>query len=138
MRTLATLAAAALTVAACATNSTAVDGTPPVRHIETSQLPEQPAHEPHAPLDPSPGPVDHGDPESVAVALIVEGLADQGLQVVDLGVEGLPAQRGVVTVRVVATHQADAAAMSHTSVYEIDLARDPAGSWRPVGFRQAQ
>lgn len=135
MRTLAMLAAA-LTLAACA-GSAAGGGTPPVRHVELSALPEQHPHDDPVPLDPRGGPVEQGDPAAVAVALIVDGLGEQGLEVVDLGVETARASADAATIRIAATHQAGTSGPSHTSVYEVDLARDPDGPWRSVGFRQA-
>ena len=136
MRTLATLAAAALTLAAC-TTSTAVERTPPVRHVELSGLPEQPAHDHEGPPEQPPG-VDRGDPAVVAVALVVDGLAEQGLEVIDLAVERVRGRPEAVTVRVAATHQPAASGPSHTSVYELDLARGHDRGWRLVGSRQTQ
>lgn len=138
MPTLATLAGTALVLTACTTGSTGVEGSPPVRHVAIQRLPEQPAHEADRPLDQPPGPVDRSDPAAVAVAIVVAGLAEQGLEVVDMGVEAVPATSDRVTVRVAATHRAGVSAAPHTSVYELDLTRGPGGSWRLAGFRQAQ
>jgi len=135
----AALAATALALAACTTGTTAVDGGPPVGHVAISQLPEQPAHEPDLPLDQPSRPMDRSDPAAVAAALVVAGLAEQGLEVVDLGVQTLPATADGITVRVAATHRPGQGA-PHTSVYELDLTRvgGPGGSWRLAGSRQAQ
>lgn len=141
MPTVATLAAAAaaLVLAACTSGgSTTVEGSPPVGHVVITQLPEQPAHEPEQPLDRPSGPVDRGDPAAVAVRIVVVGLAEQGLEVVDLGVHAPFATSDRVTVRVVATHRGGVSAAVHTSAYELDLSRGPAGLWRLVGHRQAQ
>lgn len=138
MPTVATLAAAALALAACTTGSTAVEGSsPPVGHVVISRLPEQPAHDPEQPLDPPSGPLDRRDPAAVAVRIVVAGLARQGLEVVDLGVHAPSAASDRVTVRVVATHRGGVSGAVHTSVYELDLSRSPAGVWRLVGYRQA-
>ncbi|HUG86840.1 MAG TPA: hypothetical protein VMM13_19880 [Euzebya sp.] len=137
MRTLATVAAAALTLAGCTTSTTTVEGSPPIRQVAIARLPEQPAHAPELPLDQPPGPVDRSDPAAVAVALIVAGLAEEGLEMMDLGVQTLPASPNAVTVRVAAAHRAELASAPHTSVYELDLTRGPGGTWRLVGYRQA-
>ena len=136
MRILATVTFAALTLAACYPNPTSVEVGPPVGHVAISRLPEQPAHH-EMPVAQPPSPLDRSDPVAVAVALIVTGLAEEGLEVVDLGTETLAAQPAVATVRVAATHRPQGGATPYTSVYELDLSRDPDGSWRTVGFRQA-
>lgn len=138
MRNLATVAVATLTLVGCTTSPIAMEDGPPVRHVALSRLPEQPAHDHEVPVAQPPGPVDRSDPAAVAVALIVTGLAEQGLEVVDLGTETLVANPDVATVRIAATHRADVTAAPHTSVYELDLIRDPEGSWRLVDSRQAQ
>ncbi len=138
MRTLATAAVATLTLVGCNTSPIPIGDGPPVRHVAISRLPEQPAHDHEAPVAQPSGPVDRGDPVAVAVALIVTGLAEQGLEVVDLGTETLVANPAVATVRIAATHRADVTAAPHTSVYELDLTRDADGSWRLVDFQQAQ
>ena len=137
MRIHATVTFAALTLAGCYPHPTAVEGGPPVRHVAISRLPEQPAHHDEVPVAQPPGPLDRSDPVAVAVALIVTGLAEEGLEVVDLGTETLAAKPAVATVRVAASHRQQGGATPHTSVYELDLSRDPGGSWRRVGFRQA-
>ena len=137
MRILTTVTFAALTLAGCYPNSTAVEVGPPVRHVAISRLPEQPAHDDEVPVARPPGPLDRSDPVAVAVALIVTGLVEEGLEVVDLGTERLAAKPAVATVRVAATHRPRGGATPSTSVYELDLRRDPDGSWRTVGFRQA-
>ena len=138
MRTIATVAFAAITLAACTTSSAAVEGSPPVRHVVVSRLPEQPAHDPDAPVVLPSDPVDRGDPEGFAAALIAHGLAEQGLEVVDLGTDTVVATAAVATVRVAVTHRADATATPHTSVHELDLTRDGGRSWHLLEFRQAQ
>jgi hypothetical protein len=136
MRTLAIVTTAALTLAGCATSATPVEGSPPIRHLAIPRLAEEPTHDDALPAEPAPEAVDRHDPEAAAAALIVAGLVDQGLQVVDLGVETLHRDPAAATVRVAATHQAEGGA-THKSVYELDLARRPEASWRLVGFRQA-
>ena len=138
MATVATLAAAALALAACTGGSTAVEGSPPVGHVVIALLPELPAHVSEQPLDLPPGPVDRRDPAAVAVGIVVVGLAEQGLEVVDLGVHAPSTTSDRVTVWVVATHRGGVSAAVHASVYELDLARGPAGLWGLVGYRQAQ
>lgn len=138
MRTLATITATALTLlAGCTTSRTADRARPSVSQVSIWRLPDQPDHGPDRPTDQPPGPLDRSDPTEVAVAQIVAGLADQGLDVVDLGVDTLRASSAAVTVRVAATHRAGAAGPPHTSVYELDLTRTADGSWQPAGFRQA-
>jgi hypothetical protein len=136
MRTLAAVAAAALAVAGCTTGSTAGESSPPVRQVAIAALPEEAAHDDALALQHSAEPVDRSDPAAVAVELIVAGLAEQRLEVVDVGVETLAVTMAAVTVRVAATHRAETTGAAHTSVYELDLARDPGGSWRLVGFGQ--
>ncbi len=136
MRTFAAVAAAALTLG-CTASSTAVEGNPPLRHVAIARLAEEPAHDDELPVQQPPGPVDRSDPAAVAAALIVAGLAEQGLQVVDLGVQTLAVNPTAATVRVAATHRAEMAGAPHTSVYELDLTPEPDGSWRVVDFRQA-
>lgn len=136
MRILATVTFAALTLAACYPNPPAVEVGPPVRHVVISRLPEQPGH-PDEVRVAQPGGLDRSDPVSVAVAVIVTGLAEEGLEVVDLGTETLAATPAVATVRVAATHRPEGGATPYTSIYELDLSRAPDGSWRTVGFRQA-
>ncbi|WP_370327135.1 hypothetical protein [Euzebya sp.] len=114
-----------------------MEGSPPVRQVAIARLPEQPAHDPELPLDHPPGPIDPSDPAAVAVALIASGLAEEGLEVMDLGVETLLASPDAVTVRVAAAHLAELASAPHTSVYELHLTREPGGTWRLVGYRQA-
>ena len=136
MRILTTVTFAALTLAGCYPNSTAVEVGPPVGHVAISRLPEQPAHH-EVLVAQAPGPLDRSDPVAVAVGLIVTGLAEESLEVVDLGTETVAAKPAVATVRVAATHRQRGGAAPYTSVYELDLRRDPDGSWRTVGFRQA-
>ena len=138
MRTFATATLAAITLAGCTTRPAAVEGSSPVRHVAVSRLTELPAHDPDAPVVLPSDPVDRGDPEAVAGALIVAGLTEQGLEVVDLGTDTVVATAALATVRVAATHRVDATATPHTSVYELDLTRDRAGSWHLLDFRQAQ
>jgi hypothetical protein len=136
MRTLAIVTTAALTLAGCATATTPVEDSPPVRHLALARLAEEPAHDDALPVKPDADPVDPDDAEAIAASLIATGLADQGLQVVDLGVETLAWTPAAATVQVAATHRGGGAA-THTSVYELDLARDPDTPWRLVAFRQA-
>ena len=138
MRTFATVTLAAITLAGCVRTPPAVEGRPPVRHVVVARLPELPAHDPDAPVVLPSDPVDRSDPEAVAAALVVTGLTKQGLDVVDLGTDTVVATAAVATVRVAATHRADATATPHTSVYELKLTRDRAGSWHLLEFRQAQ
>ena len=141
MRTLAIAAAATLTLAGCATGPTAREGSPPVRHVAISRLPEQPAHDDDRPLEQPPGPTDPNEPNApgaVAAALVRAGLAGEGLQVVDLGVEPLAAGPAAATVRVAATHRTELAGTPHTSVYQLDLVRDPGRPWRLASFLQVQ
>lgn len=72
------------------------------------------------------------------MGIVVEGLVEQGLEVVDLGVHAPPATSDRVTVRVVATHQDAVSGTVHTSAYELDLNRGPAGVWVLARYRQAQ
>ena len=137
MRTLAAVAAAALTLAGCTADHRTDEGSPPVAHIAVSRLPEQPAHDPDRPLRQASASAQQDDAAAVAVAQIVAGLTEQGLEVVDLGVQTLRATPDSVTVRVAVTHQ-PVAATPHTSVYELDLARGQRGPWRLAGFRQPQ
>jgi hypothetical protein len=137
MRTLALATTVLLALAGCATAPVVVDGSPPVRHVSIAGLPEQPAHDHDRPLEHPAAPVDRDDPAAVAVGLIVEGLAEQDLEVIDLGVDTLAASPSTATVRIAATHQTQTGT-PHTSVYELDLSRDAEGSWRLAGFRQAQ
>ena len=138
MRTFATVALAAITLAGCTTSPTAIEGSSPFRHVAVSQLRELPAHDPDTPVVLPSDPVDRGDPEAVTAALIVAGLAEQGLEVVDLGTATVAASAAMASVRVAATHRVDATATPHTSVYELDLIRDGQGSWHLLEFRQAQ
>jgi hypothetical protein len=138
MRTLALATTVLLALAGCATEpAVVVAGSPPVGHVTIAGLPEQPAHEHDGPLERPAAPMDRDDPAAVAAGLVVEGLAEQDLEVVDLGVDTLAASPSAATVRIAATHQTETG-IPHTSVYELDLSRDPEGSWRLVGFRQAQ
>ena len=137
MRTVILATSAALALAGCSTAPAVVGGSPPVRHVTVSRLPDQPAHDDERPLEDPAGPVDRDDPAAVGVALVVDGLAEQNLDVVDLGVETLAANPSTATVRIAATHRTEAGA-PHTSIYELDLSRDADGPWRLVGFRQAQ
>jgi hypothetical protein len=136
MRTLAIVTTAALTLAGCTTATAPVEGSPPVRHLALARLTEEPAHDDALPVELTSDPVDPDDAEAVAVSLIATGLADQGLQVVDLGVETLAWTDATANVRVAVTHRAEGGA-THTSVYELDLARGPNSPWRLVGFGQA-
>jgi hypothetical protein len=136
MRTLAIVTTAALTLTGCATATAPVEGSPPVRHLALGRLAEEPVHDDALPVKPDSDPVDPDDAEAVAAALIATGLADQGLQVVDVGVETLAWTPAAATVRVAVTHRAEGG-VTHTSVYELDLARGPNTPWRLVGFRQA-
>jgi hypothetical protein len=140
MRTLATVAVATLTLAGCTTPTTMTvegEGGPPIGQVAIARLPEQPAHDAELPLHQPPGPVDRSDPAAVAVALIASGLAQEGLEVIDLGVQSLPTAANTVTVRVAAAHRAELASAPHTSVYELHLSREPGGTWRLVDYRQA-
>ena len=137
MRTLVPATTAALALVGCSMNPAAVEGSPPVRHIAVSRLPDQPAHDHERPLEYPAGPVDRDDPAAVAVAVIAGGLVEQDLQLVDLGVETLAPNPSTATVRIAATHRTDTGA-PQTSVYELDLSRAAEGSWRLVGFRQSQ
>ncbi len=137
MRTVILATTVALALAGCSTDPAVVEGSPPVRHIAVSRLPDQPAHDHERPLEHASGPVDQNDPAVVAVALVVDGLAEQNLELVDLGVETLAASPSTATVRIAATHRTEAGA-PHTSIYELDLSHDTGGSWRLVGFRQGQ
>jgi len=138
MRTFTTVTLAAITLAGCTTSPTTVEGSSPVRHVAVSRLPELPAHDPDAPIVLPSDPVDGSDPVAVAQALIVTGLAEQSLEVVDLGTDTRARTAAVATVRVAATHRADATATPYTSVYELSLTRDGQGSWHLLEFRQAQ
>ena len=126
-----------LTLAGCATDPSVVDGGPPVRHVTESRVPDQPAHDDDRPVEHAGGRANRDDPAAVAVATVVDGLAEQNLEVVDLGVETLGENPSTATVRIAATHRTQAGA-AHTSIYELDLSRAAEGSWRLVGFRQAQ
>ena len=138
MQTLAATAAAALILAGCtAGSSMAVESSPPLRHVAMAPLPEESAHDDDLPLERSPGPVERSDPAAVAMELILGGLAEQGLEVLDIGVQTVAANPTAATVRVAATHRIETTRAPHTSVYELDLARVPDGTWHLVGFRQA-
>ena len=137
MRTLVLATTAALALAGCSMDPAAVEGSPPVRHVAVSGLPDQPAHDHERPLEHPAGPVDRDDPAAVAVAVILGGLAEQDLDLVDLGVESIAANSSTATVRIAAMHRTDTGA-PQTSVYELDLSRAAEGSWRLVGFRQSQ
>lgn len=140
MRRAAHVTAVAFALAGCAPAATPVEGRPPVRHVVPAQLPEEPAHDHEQPLEH----VDHGqpddprDPGAVAVAQVLAGLAEQGLEVVDLGVDAAATDGGRTSVRVAVTHRPDRAGTPHTSVYELHLTRDPDGIWRLDSFGQAQ
>ena len=138
MRSLAIVAAAALSLAGWAPGPTGVEGSPPVRHVAISRLPQQPAHGDERLLDQPPGLTDPSDPAAVAAALVRAGLVGEGLEVVDLGVDALVIGPAAATVRVAATHRSELAGAPHTSVYELDLVRDPGRPWRLAGFLQAQ
>jgi hypothetical protein len=137
MRTLVITTSVALALTGCSTAPPAVEGSPPARHISVSHLPEQPAHDDERALEHPAGPLDQDDAAAAAVALIAGGLAEQGLEVVDLGVETLAATPSTARVRVAVAHRTKAGA-PHTSVYELNLARDAENSWRLDGYRQAQ
>jgi hypothetical protein len=136
MRTLAAVAAAVLVLLGCTPGGPVGESSPPVRQAAIARLPEQPAHDDDQPVHRPPDSVDLDDPAAVAVELIVAGLAEQGLEVVDVGVETLTVTPKAVTVLVAATHRAEMTGVPHTSVYELDLTRDPGGAWRLVGFGQ--
>ena len=137
MRSATAVVAAAITLAGCAAASTTAASSPPLRHVAVAALPEEPAHDDELRSIEPPGSVDRSDPGAVAAELIVSGLAEQGLEVVDLGVENLAATPTAATVRIAATHRAETATALHTSVYEVDLTRDRGGPWRLAGFRHA-
>ena len=137
MRTVILATTVVLALAGCSTETGVVDGSPPVRHVTVSRLPDQPAHDHERPVKHPARSVARNDPAAVAVALVVDGLAEQDLEVVDLGVETLAANPSTATVRIAATHRTQDGA-PHTSIYELDLSRAAEGSWRLVGFRQAQ
>jgi hypothetical protein len=110
-----------------------------VQHVAIGRLPDQPAHDDPTRLHQPTGPIDRTDPAAVAAALVIAGLADQDLEVVDLGVDTLAIEPTAASVRVAATHRPPtAAAAAHTSVYELDLTREPNGAWQLAGFRQTQ
>ena len=136
-RTLATIAALALALTGCTTGRAAVEGSPPVRHVTISGLPEQPTNDPDRPLKHPAVSLDRDDPAAVAVTLIEDGLAEEGLQLLDVGVQTRTSRPGAATVRIAATHQAQGGTR-HTSIYELDLARHPKASWRVVTFHQSQ
>jgi hypothetical protein len=137
MRTISIAAAVVLAVAGCTAGRAAGESSPPLRHVAVGLLPEEPAHDDDLPEAQPPGPVDRSDPATAAVELIVAGLAAQGLEVLDVGVEIIAATPAAATALVAATHRTETAGGPHTSVYELDLSRDPAGTWRLVRFRQA-
>ena len=136
-RTFATVATAAV-LAACTTSDNRATGRPPVSRVAISRLPEQPAHDDAArPLE-HPTATNPRDPTAVAAALILEGLAKQGLGVIDLGAETVRTAANDATVRVAATHEAAGSTGRHTSIYELDLRRDRGRNWNLVGSRQTQ
>ena len=137
MRSVTAVVAAAITLAGCAAASTTGASSPPVRHVAVAALPEEPAHDDELLVTRPSGSVDRSEPAAVAAELIVAGLAEQGLEVVDLGVEILVATPSAATVRVAATHRAETATALHTSVYELDLTRDRGGPWRLARSRHA-
>lgn len=128
------LAAFVLATAGCTPGPSGAPG-PPVRHVDIARLPELPLHDLEAPppdLAASPA-VDLADPVAVATGHIRAGLTAEGLEVVDLDGDQTAAAGGRVSVGVVATHRTGPAGQPHTSVYELDLARQPEGSWAVVG-----
>jgi hypothetical protein len=136
MRTISVVAAVVLSVAGCTTGNTAGESSPPLRHVAVGPLPEEPAHDDDLPVAQPPRTVDRSDPAAAAVELIVTGLAEQGLEVVDVGVEILATTPAAATVLIAATHRTDTTGAPHTSVYELDLDREPGGTWWLVEFRQ--
>lgn len=114
--------------------STITDGVPAVRRIALDTLPDGPAH-PDSATPIVVGLPDTGDPVQVATNVLVLGLTQQGLDVLDLGadVPGVPSGEQV-TVRVAITH-ANSEGVEHTSVYDVDLTRSNDRTWTVVAVR---
>lgn len=137
MRALTAAALGAALLAACTPAPTqAPPGQPAIRQLALDRLPAEPAHtEPTGPAPVRPG--DPADPATVALDLVVDGLAAQGLQIVDAGTTLIAASSGRTTVRVAVTHTPDGEA-THTSVYDLDLTRSDGDGWTVVAGRTVQ
>ncbi len=131
-------AVAALTVlvlASCATNATPQTGTA-ITRVAIVDLPQEPAHGPE--LLPQPVPkVEPKDAVAVAVDLVVDGLQEQGLVIIDIGSEPVDISPGSATVRIAATHTSESGDL-HTSGYELYLLQDTHDRWISAGFLQLQ
>ncbi|HEX2029009.1 MAG TPA: hypothetical protein VHF25_13520, partial [Nitriliruptorales bacterium] len=103
MRTLATAVTAAVGLVGCTGGNPAAEGRPPIQQVAIADLPDQPAHNPSRPVHQRLGPVDRSDPQAVALALIIAGLAREGLEVVDVGAQTASTSADQATVRVAAT-----------------------------------
>lgn len=137
MRTTILLAVAALAASGCTLKSPEVGSVPPIRHVASGRLPDQPLHDADQAANGSSlsGEVDPTDPVAVATSRIVDGLRAQGLEVVDLGAETVARVDDLVTVRVAITHRVEPDATPHTSVYELGLTRGRDGVWEVTRAR---
>lgn len=79
-----------------------------------------------------------GRPAHVATAIVLDGLAEEGLEVLDFGVEHIAVGSAAATVRVAATHRGAKATAPHMSVYVLALVREGSRRWRLASFEQAQ
>ncbi len=131
-------AVAALTVlvlADCATDGRLQTGTA-ITRVAIGDLPQEPAHGPELLAEPVPK-VESKDAVAVAVDLVVDGLVEQGLVVLDIGAEPVDIRPGSATVRIAVTHASESGGL-HTSGYELYLLRDTNDRWISAGFRQLQ
>lgn len=135
--TLAAVGLAAILTTGCTTPGTHTPaGTPPaIGQIDLEQLPDVPHHDGPRPM--AFAQPDAAEPEQVAISQLVDGLAAQGLDVVDVGSTTTGAGPDHRTLRVAVTHQS-ARSAPHTSVYELELTRDDAGTWTVVSWTAVQ
>lgn len=134
MRT-AVIALAVLALSGCTDDATPQAG-PPISRVAVVDLPQEPAHGPELP--PQPAPMGEAkDAVGVAMNLVVHGLEEQGLVVIDIGAEPVEILPTSATVRIAVTHASDSGGL-HTSAYGIDLIRNSHDRWISVGFRLLQ
>lgn len=120
---------AATLLAGCVATSASphIGRAPAIRQIELRALPAPPAHDDPQPIEIDDRP-DPTDPQQVAIAQIVAGLAAQDLEVVDVGVATIGTGTDRRTFAIAVSHRTRDSTW-HTSVYEVVLARDDDGSW---------
>jgi hypothetical protein len=137
MRALTAAALGAALLAACTPAPTqAPPGQPAIRQLALDRLPTEPAH--NEPTAPAPArPEDPADPATVALDLVVDGLAAQDLHIVDAGTSLIAASADRATVRIAVTHTPDGEA-THTSIYDLDLTRTDGDRWTVVAARTVQ